>query len=37
MAPSEFGLSLLKDRSWVNKHYTAGTPEFKSRLRMLAI
>ena len=37
MTPSEFGLSLLKDRSLANKHYTAGTPEFKARLRMLAV
>ena len=34
---SEFGLTLQKDRTWANKHYTLGTPEFKARLRMLAV
>ena len=36
-ASSEFGLSLVKDRSWADKHYTAGTPEYKARLRMLSV
>ncbi len=36
-APSEFGLALVKDRSWADKHYTAGTPEYKARLRMLSV
>ncbi|HKQ20622.1 MAG TPA: phospholipase D-like domain-containing protein, partial [Nitrososphaeraceae archaeon] len=31
------GLTLQKDRSWAKKHYTPGTPEFKARLRMLAV
>jgi hypothetical protein len=35
--PSEFGLALQKDRSWADKHYTQDTPEFKARLRMLAV
>ena len=34
---SEFGLALQKDRSWADKYYTPGTPEFKARLRMLAV
>jgi phosphatidylserine/phosphatidylglycerophosphate/cardiolipin synthase-like enzyme len=36
-AASETGFSLVKDRSWADKHYTPGTPEFKARLRMLAV
>jgi hypothetical protein len=36
-AASEIGFSLVKDRSWADKHYTPGTPEFKARLRMLAV
>jgi PLD-like domain len=34
---SQAGLALKKDRSWANKHYTPGTPEYKARLRMLAV
>lgn len=34
---SQAGLVLKKDRSWANKHYTPGTPEFKARIRMLAV
>ena len=34
---SEFGLALRKDRSWADKHYTPGTPEYKSRIRMVSI
>ena len=32
-----FGLALRKDRTWADKHYTPGTPEYKARLRMLAV
>jgi hypothetical protein len=31
------GFSLRPDRSWADKHYTAGSPEFKARLRMLSV
>ncbi|MGE5835545.1 MAG: phospholipase D-like domain-containing protein [Acidobacteriota bacterium] len=31
------GFSLRADRSWADKHYTAGSPEFKARLRMLSV
>jgi hypothetical protein len=34
---AEFGLALRKDSSWAKKHYTPGTPEYKSRIRMIAI
>ena len=34
---SQFGLMLKRDRRWANKHYTLGTPEYKARLRMLAV
>jgi phosphatidylserine/phosphatidylglycerophosphate/cardiolipin synthase-like enzyme len=34
---SQAGFVLKKDRSWAIKHYTPGTPEFKARLRMLAV
>jgi len=34
---SQAGLTLKKDRSWAKKHYTPGTPEYKARLRMLAL
>ena len=34
---AEFGLALRKDNSWAKKHYTPGTPEYKSRIRMIAI
>lgn len=34
---SQAGLTLKKNRSWAEKHYTAGTPEYKARLRMLAV
>jgi phosphatidylserine/phosphatidylglycerophosphate/cardiolipin synthase-like enzyme len=30
-------LKLQKDRKWADKHYTQGTPEYKARLRMLAV
>ncbi len=32
---SEF--TLTKDRSWADRHYTPGTPEYKARIRMLAV
>jgi phosphatidylserine/phosphatidylglycerophosphate/cardiolipin synthase-like enzyme len=35
--PSRVGLTLKKNRSWATKHYTPGTPEYKARLRMLAV
>ena len=31
------GFALRPNRTWADKHYTAGTPEFKARLRMLSI
>jgi phosphatidylserine/phosphatidylglycerophosphate/cardiolipin synthase-like enzyme len=34
---SASGLELQKDRKWADKHYTPGTPEYKARLRMLAV
>ena len=34
---AEFGLALRKDNSWAKKHYTPGSPEYKSRMRMIAI
>jgi hypothetical protein len=34
---SASGLELQKDRTWADKHYTPGTPEYKARLRMLAV
>lgn len=36
-APDQAGFALQGDRSWAKKHYTPGTPEFKSRLRMLGL
>ena len=32
-----FVYSLRKDRTWANLHYTPGTPEYKSRVRLLNI
>jgi phosphatidylserine/phosphatidylglycerophosphate/cardiolipin synthase-like enzyme len=34
---SASGFELQKDRTWADKHYIPGTPEYKARLRMLAI
>ena len=34
---SEVGFSLRPDRSWADKHFTPGSPEFKARLRMLSV
>ena len=34
---SASGLELQRDRRWADRHYTPGTPEYKARLRMLAI
>jgi len=31
------GFALLPDRSWAKKHYTAGSAEFKARVRMLSV
>ena len=31
------GFALRPDRSWADKHFEPGTPEFKSRLRMLSL
>ncbi len=31
------GFELQKDRTWADKHYIPGTPEYKARLRMLAV
>jgi phosphatidylserine/phosphatidylglycerophosphate/cardiolipin synthase-like enzyme len=31
------GFELKKDRGWADSHYTLGTPEYKARLRMLAV
>ena len=31
------GFALRPDRSWASKHYTAGSAEFKARVRMLSI
>jgi hypothetical protein len=31
------GFALRPDRSWADKHFTAGSPEFKARLRMLSV
>ena len=31
------GFLLRPDRSWANKHYKPGTPEYKARLRMLSL
>lgn len=36
-AASVFGLALQKDRTWADKHYTPGTPEYKARVQMLAV
>ncbi|HYN07794.1 MAG TPA: phospholipase D-like domain-containing protein [Vicinamibacterales bacterium] len=33
----QVGFSLRPDRSWADKHYTVGSPEFKARLRMLSV
>lgn len=35
--PLAYGYSLSKDRSWAKKHFTPGTPEYKARLRLLAM
>ena len=34
-APATF--SLQPNRSWANKHYRVGSPEYKARLRMLSL
>ncbi len=31
------GFALSTDRSWAKKHYQAGTPEYKARVRMLGV
>lgn len=31
------GFTLRPDRTWADKHFTVGTPEFKARLRMLSV
>ncbi len=33
----QVGFALRGDRSWANAHYTAGTPEFKARVRLLGV
>jgi len=35
--PARRRISLRPDRSWADKHYTPGSPEFKARLRMLSV
>ena len=34
---SSSSFELQKDRGWAEKHYTPGTPEYKARLKMLAV
>ncbi len=34
---TQTGFALRPDRSWANKHYTAGSAEFKARVRMLSV
>ncbi len=34
---SQVGFALRPNRTWADKHYTAGSPEFKARVRMLSI
>ncbi|MGH9257439.1 MAG: phospholipase D-like domain-containing protein [Vicinamibacterales bacterium] len=34
---SQVGFALRPNRTWADKHYTAGSPEFKARARMLSI
>jgi phosphatidylserine/phosphatidylglycerophosphate/cardiolipin synthase-like enzyme len=36
-APANVGFALRPDRTWADKHFTPGTPEFKARLRMLSV
>jgi phosphatidylserine/phosphatidylglycerophosphate/cardiolipin synthase-like enzyme len=36
-APPAAGFALRPDRGWANKHYTAGSPEYKARVRMLSV
>jgi phosphatidylserine/phosphatidylglycerophosphate/cardiolipin synthase-like enzyme len=36
-APANAGFALAGDRTWANKHFTVGTPEYKARLRMLSL
>ena len=36
-APANAGFALRPNRSWANRHYTPGTPEFKARERMLSL
>lgn len=31
------GFALRPDRSWANRHYTPGSPEYKARARMLSV
>ena len=33
---AQAGFSLRPDRSWADKHFAPGSPEFKARLRMLS-
>ena len=34
---SQAGFALRPNRTWADKHYTAGSPEFKARVRMLSV
>ncbi|OAI49901.1 hypothetical protein AYO43_00570 [Nitrospira sp. SCGC AG-212-E16] len=35
-APQDAGFALQSNRSWADKHYRLGTPEYKARVRMLS-
>jgi phosphatidylserine/phosphatidylglycerophosphate/cardiolipin synthase-like enzyme len=36
-APQDAGFALRPNRGWADRHYTAGAPEYKARVRMLSV
>jgi hypothetical protein len=36
-APQDAGFALRPHRGWADRHYTAGAPEYKARVRMLSV
>ena len=36
-APQDAGSALRPNRGWADRHYTAGAPEYKARVRMLSV
>ena len=36
-APEDAAFALRPNRDWADRHYTAGAPEYKARVRMLSV